>query len=90
MRESITNHSSLNVAIVALEISNKSSLDAAVEYVRSEYGKLGDLIYNSGNRSRNGDVDSPIVLDVNVAMIRQRCSGSGFAESVVMRWSNSA
>lgn len=66
MQESVPGHSFSNVKVVELDITKQASLDAAVETVRSEHGKLTDLLHNSGIASFDSDPNSPDVLEVNV------------------------
>lgn len=70
MQESTPGHSFDNVKVIELDITEKSSLQAAVEKVRSEYGQLTDLVHNTGIAFVGDDYNSPQILEVNVRYAR--------------------
>lgn len=66
MREEAPGQHFSNIEVIELDITNQASLNAAVDTIRSKYGKLTDLLHNTGIASVNGDHLSPDVLNVNV------------------------
>ncbi|WVR03356.1 hypothetical protein IAU60_000347 [Kwoniella sp. DSM 27419] len=66
MKESVSEHSFDNVKTIALDITDRQSLDAAVKHIREEYKKLDVLINNSGVSHVGGDGNSEGIFDVNV------------------------
>lgn len=59
-------HAYDNIEVVQIDITDASSLRAAVDHVKSKFGKLDVLLHNSAISEFNGDNLAPEVLDVNV------------------------
>ena len=66
MREEDSAHDYSNVEVIELDITKQDSLSSAVKTIRDKYGKLTDLLHNTGIASVNGDNMSPEILNVNV------------------------
>lgn len=67
MRESDSSHSYDNIHVVSLDNTSQTSIDKAVEHVKSKYGRLDVLINNSGVASyESPEPDSPQDLEVNI------------------------
>lgn len=66
MKEASPENTYDNVKVVELDIASQSSIDKAVAEIKQKYGKLDDLLHNSGISSHNGDPMSPHVLEVNI------------------------
>jgi NAD(P)-dependent dehydrogenase (short-subunit alcohol dehydrogenase family) len=60
-----------NVEVVQLDITDSSSLSSAVTTIKDKYGKLTDLLHNTGIANVNGDNMSTDVLDVNVRCAKE-------------------
>ena len=54
-----------NILPLAIDVVDQSSIDKAVEHVKSKYGRLDVLIHNSGISNVNGNPMDTAVLDVN-------------------------
>ena len=54
-----------NILPLAIDVVDQSSIDKAVEHVKSKYGRLDVLIHNSGISNVNGNPKDTAVLDVN-------------------------
>lgn len=66
MQESVPGHSFQNVEVIQLDITQQTSLDAAVETVRSKYGKVTDLVHNSGVSNVDDGDNYGAVFEVNL------------------------
>lgn len=70
MQQDTPGHSFDNVKVIELDITQESSLKAAVDLVRSDYGRLTDLVHNTGIAYVGDDYMSPQILEVNVRHAR--------------------
>ena len=66
MRDEVQGHEFSNVEVIELDITQQKSLSSAVNTIREKYGKLTDLLHNTGIANVNGDNMSPEVLNVNI------------------------
>jgi NAD(P)-dependent dehydrogenase (short-subunit alcohol dehydrogenase family) len=66
MKKEQSGHDFSNVEVIELDITKQASLSSAVDVIREKYGKLTDLLHNTGISNVNGDNMSPEILNVNV------------------------
>jgi NAD(P)-dependent dehydrogenase (short-subunit alcohol dehydrogenase family) len=71
MKESLPSHKFDNVKVIQLDITDSTSLSSAVSTIKEKYGKLTDLLHNTGISNVNGDNMSPEVIDVNVRCAKE-------------------
>jgi len=71
MQESLPSHKFDNVSVIQLDITDSSSLSSAVTSIKEKYGKLTDLLHNTGIAAVDGDNMSPDILDVNVRCAKE-------------------
>ena len=66
MKDEQSKHDFSNVEVIELDVTKSDSLSKAVDTISSKYGKLTDLLHNTGISNVNGDGMSPEILDVNI------------------------
>jgi len=71
MQTDTPSHKFDNVEVVQLDITDSSSLSSAVKTIKEKYGKLTDLLHNTGIADVKGDGMSPDVLDVNIRCAKE-------------------